>query len=285
MRLSILLAPLSVSAIAISVPQKDYLSSRRCGASITPYEIAAAEAAFSAASAQLKVSEVFNATIPIYWHVICAGDAISEGNISDSQIEANLDVINKDYSASGVRYALEGITRTANASWFANAGPQTSLQADMKKELRQGGANALNIYTVGFRNGPSRGLLGYSTFPSAYQGAPQDDGVVILYSTVPGGDLPKFNLGKTLTHEVGHWVGLYHTFEGGCLEPGDYVDDTPPEALPSFGCPASKHTCTSPGMDLVHNFMDYADDDCMSEFTSGQIARMVSQISTYRLGP
>ena len=118
----------------------------------------------------------------------------------------------------------------------------------MKNTLRQGDASTLNVYTVGFTR--NRKLLGYSTFPKDYATFPTRDGVVINYSTLPGGTYARFNEGGTLTHEAGHWVGLYHTFEGkNCSGPGDYVDDTPAEAEPAYKC-VPRNTCPDrPGED------------------------------------
>ncbi len=83
-----------------------------------------------------------------------------------------------------------------NAQWFAQVGPDSSLQTTMKRSLRKGGAAALNVYTVGFTSGSGEGLLGYSTFPSDYASDPTDDGVVILFSSLPGGSTANYNEGK-----------------------------------------------------------------------------------------
>lgn len=83
--------------------------------------------------------------------------------------------------------------------------------------------------------------------------SPGVDGVVFQYNTVPGGNLTNYNGGRTLTHEVGHWLGLLHTFQGGCKSPGDYVDDTAPQASPTNGCPASRDSCTGDDLpDPIH---------------------------------
>ncbi|KAG8715633.1 hypothetical protein FRC11_002185 [Ceratobasidium sp. 423] len=153
----------------------------------------------------------------------------------------------------------------------------------MKKLLRKGGAADLNIYTVGFKGGPGKGLLGYATLPFFYGSDPKDDGVVIQYSTVPGGSYADYNQGKTLTHELGHWLGLYHTFQGdSCSGPGDRVDDTPPEETPTAGCPKKKNTCPGGDVDPIHNYMDYSYDSCMNQFTPGQFKRIKDQVKQYR---
>lgn len=115
---------------------------------------------------------------------------------SDSQITRQIAVLNEDYGASGLGFTLAGTTRTVNAQWFNGVGPDSSLQTTMKRQLRQGGVNALNVYTVAFGRAVDEGLLGYATFPSDYSSNPTDDGVVMLYAALPGGSAQGFNLGR-----------------------------------------------------------------------------------------
>lgn len=129
--------------------------------------------------------------------------AISGGYIPDSQIADQISVLNADYADSGYSFTLAQTTRTLNADWFNNAGPGNDQQTAMKSALRVGGAATLNLYSVGFVSGSGQGLLGYATFPSSYAGAPKDDGVVFLYSSVPEGTTANYNLRRTVTHEVG----------------------------------------------------------------------------------
>ncbi|KAK0212074.1 metalloprotease [Desarmillaria ectypa] len=260
---------------------------RTCGSYINPTYIIATEAQFLIDSARQTfdtanvASRHSSAPINVYLHIICQNATI--GNVSDTQITDQMKVLNRAFSSTGLSYVLAGTTRTVNSDWFDNTGPGNSQQTAMKKALRQGGKADLNIYTVGFTSSSTIGVLGYSAFPWKYTSAPTDDGVVVLFSSLPGGSIHNYNFGHTVSHEVGHWVGLYHTFEGGCSDSGDYVSDTPAEASPASGCPSGRDTCTgSSGADPIHNYMDYSYDSCMTEFTAGQATRKKMQVQTYR---
>ncbi|KAF8076085.1 metalloprotease [Lyophyllum atratum] len=253
---------------------------RACGTVTSDADFATMEKDFAAK--KVPVGDVSTeSTLRIYWHVVSKDTTLSGGNIPDSQIASQVNVMNNAYASMGYSWTLAGTTRTVNSDWFNNAGPDTTQQDAMKNALRQGGAADLNVYSVGFTSGSGAGLLGYATFPSSYSSAPKDDGVVILFSSVPGGTAAPYNLGQTLTHEAGHWVGLYHTFQGGC-NGGDSVSDTPAESSAAFGCPTGRDTCGAAGVDPIHNFMDYTDDACMNQFTAGQSTRAHSQMATYR---
>ncbi|KAG8683603.1 hypothetical protein FRC09_015969 [Ceratobasidium sp. 395] len=256
---------------------------RSCGSESGLDFIQAAEAHFATAKLSEGKEPSCGGKLKVYWHVIRAGTTLAEGNVPDSQIKASIKATNSHLSKTGLSLELAKIDRTTNPTWFNYVAPRLPTNTAMKKLLRKGGAADLNIYTVGFKGGPGKGLLGYATFPSSYAGNKTDDGVVIQYATLPGGTYPNYNEGKTLTHELGHWLGLYHTFQGdSCKGPGDYVSDTPPEETPTAGCPKDKDTCPGGGKDPIHNYMDYSYDACMNQFTPGQAKRIKQQIGTYR---
>ena len=256
----------------------------------TEAEVAAAEATLDARLDELGLSQkdlrgTAAIDIPVVFHVIRSGTAVSQGNLSDATVAAQVGQLNKAFrgreSGPGVRtgfkFTLSQTTRTTNADWF-NLSYGGSDEIAMKNTLRQGGAGTLNLYSARL----SGGLLGWATFPSGYAGNPDYDGVVILDKSVPGGSAAPYNDGDTGTHEVGHWLGLFHTFQGGCGGSGDQVADTAPESSPAFGCPAGRDTCSGGGVDPIKNYMDYTDDDCMDMYTLGQKQRMKAQYAAFR---
>jgi Pregnancy-associated plasma protein-A len=238
------------------------------------------------ASAKGRAGARFKATVPVYFHVITDG---AKGNLTDAQIAAQMKVLNATYAGAeggattGFSFTLAGVTRTDNAAWF-NAKPGGVDEHSMKRALHQGGANALNLYST-----TAAGYLGWAYLPDVTTKPGQEylDGVVIDWESMPGTSTTyagKYDQGETATHEVGHWLNLEHTFYGGCSAKGDFVDDTPAEKTPTSGCPAGKDTCSAPGLDPIHNYMDYSYDSCYTEFTAGQTQRMRDAWLFYRAG-
>ncbi|KAF8900805.1 metalloprotease [Mucidula mucida] len=219
------------------------------------------------------------ASIDVFFNVIYADKTMRRGYVAQEQITDQMTVLNRAFVNSGLSFNLVNTEYVRNADWFSHASHKSRQQRKMKEQYREGNESTLNIYTVGLE---SVAELGYATFPYSYAKNPDDDGVVILHSSLPGGTKSDYNLGKLLIHEVGHWVGLYHTFQGECSAKGDEVADTPAERTPTFGCPERKDTCDAPGLDPIHNYMDYSDDACSTEFTPGQIDRLQAQMRTYR---
>jgi hypothetical protein len=222
------------------------------------------------------------ASITTYVHIIL--DDNGNGGPTNQMLNDQIAVLNSAYSSWGYSFDVVATTETRNSAWYT-AGYNTTAERQMKQTLRQGSADDLNMYF----NNMGGGLLGWATFPSSYASNPSMDGVVILTASMPGGSAYPYNEGDTATHEVGHWMGLYHTFQGGCKDgsnAGDYVADTPAERSAAYGCPSGRDSCKGkfPGLDPIENYMDYTDDSCMFLFSAGQASRMDQMWATYRAG-
>lgn len=208
-------------------------------------------------------------------------------NISVAQIQSQIDVLNKDFAATNtdynstttynavksgnikIRYELETVVRkaTSKKSWPIN---------DAMKISKRGGIDAtspettLNIWVCTL----SKNILGYAQFPG---GDPATDGVVILNTAfgTTGSAAAPFHLGRTTTHEVGHYFNLRHIW-GDANCGNDFVDDTPLHNTANYGCPAAGHlsTCAGTPVEMTMNYMDYTDDACMYMFSLNQSARM-----------
>jgi hypothetical protein len=235
-------------------------------------------------AAKGKGNKQFRATVPVYVHVVTAG---AVGNLTGEQIAGQIDVLNLTYAGgeggarSGFSFQLAGVTRTDNAAWFY-AGPGGTAEHTMKQTLRRGGAGTLNLYST-----TAGDYLGWAYLPSIVDkpGQAYLDGVVVDWESIRGTSTTyagRYDEGETGTHEVGHWLNLEHTFYGGCNAKGDFVDDTPAQRSPTNGCPEGKDTCRQPGLDPIHNYMDYSFDSCYTEFTAGQVQRMQDAWLHYR---
>jgi hypothetical protein len=211
---------------------------------------------------------VAGGNIPVYVHVI---HTASEGNVSDGDIAQQITVLNRNYAGrnysgaivsgaanTGYTFTLAGTDRRKNNKWFRMT-PGSGAEAQAKAALAINPGGALNLYICK----PGQNLLGWAVFPWTGQAGTSMDGVVVHYGSLPNGYLSPYNLGGTASHEVGHYLGLYHTFQGGCdggncSGAGDLVCDTPSQASPTSGCPEGRNSCPETGLDPIHNYMDYS---------------------------
>ena len=221
------------------------------------------------------------------FHVIRSNSGA--GNVTNAQIDAQMAVLNNAFRGDSspaaaptpFRFRLASVDRTNNTDWYnwGHPGTDPSDDNDAKQALHQGSTRTLNIYTANLEGG----LLGYAYFPVP---SPQYlDGVVLLNESLPGGSAAPYNEGDTATHEIGHWLNLYHTFENGCATPGDRVNDTPyqDDGDNIFSCNTALDSCPAkPGNDPVKNFMSYGDDPCLNRFSAGQATRMTNAWNALR---
>lgn len=244
-------------------------------------------------------------TIPIVFHIVSNNQSL----ITDAQIMAQLDTINRDYAGtngsssrvpshfrslfgqSGIQFCLAQRTPdnkiTSGIERYSTNRSTFDYTNNLVKHAESGGADAwdtdryLNIWVSDLAGG----TLGYATFPA--DGVPDEQGVVIDFGSLPGGIVTGYNQGKTLTHELGHYFSLYHIWgdDNGACTGTDEIDDTPNQANSTSTCPSGiltdNCTRTAPGV-MYQNYMDYTSDGCLIMFTKQQVARMETAFDTYR---
>ncbi|RYP08946.1 hypothetical protein DL764_001557 [Monosporascus ibericus] len=234
-----------------------------------------------------------NINIPIHLHGVLDPEADSE-SITAESLRAQLDVMNQAYGPYGIQFTLLTMDRVTdsrlanfNTSFFRD--PEADqYRLNYLKTTRKGDYSELNIWLY---TSLGDGLNGVCTLPQANYPVEElwRDGCHVAAGTMPGGDRERYNVGFTAVHETGHWLGLLHPWGGGdgdCDGAGDGVDDTPPQSMPVFGCPATQqNSCPDrTGVDSADNYMDYADDTCYDaqKFTVGQQIRMHSSYTQLR---
>ncbi|KAH6994703.1 metalloprotease [Fusarium venenatum] len=236
-------------------------------------------------------------TVDVHFHI--ASTKEHENLITDTIVEAQWDVLHRSFAKYDINLVLNSTERVvddmAGQSFFLYEGPDkgwvkyTDEENEFYQKTRRGGYDALNLY---FFSDYSPGATGYCNWPTVIAEGDEltfaRDSCQLSGLTMPGitpeqGAFEEWNLGHLAVHETGHWFGLNHTFTGGCSEPGDFVDDTPSQLTQIYGCPTGSDSCPDkPGIDPIHNFMGYTEDNCTNEFTPGQKRRMFETFFGFR---
>ncbi|MCJ1314575.1 hypothetical protein MMC25_008257 [Agyrium rufum] len=246
-----LCAWLANGAIAAAVAsQPAYV---RCGTPHPPVELVAEAEAM--AKRPLPNAAAVAINVNTYFHVVTTTAA--KGSISQTQLNNQVAYMNSAYAPANVKFTLVSSDFTVNNNWATG-----NYDSQMKPALRKGTYKDLNVYFLSDLGGGLLGICNFPTNASPGSSAYEQDGCDVLAQSVPGGTVAQYNLGGSAAHEVGHWFGLFHVFQGqACSGAGDSVSDTPIQSTATSGCPSSKDSCpNSAGLDNIHNYMDYSTD-------------------------
>lgn len=230
--------------------------------------------------------------VPVAFHII--QNSSGKNTVTLEQLNQQIDALNAGFAGVAV-FSLSSVETSVNDGWF-ECQYASEPYNQMIANLHAGDARTLNVYLYEPYRVTPGDSLGYSGYPWEYSSDPENDGISLAYNTVPGSSDARYNQGKTLVHEAGHWLGLFHTFEppdpssplsasnNGCKGRGDWISDTPAEKVAHYSCSKRRDTCPSKGFDPLSNYMNYTDDPCLTEFTPRQLARVRKMWSVYRAG-
>ena len=219
--------------------------------------------------------------IKVYFHVI--RDNNGNGDVSDATLDQQITILNNSFGGNTggantpFRFVKACVNRVSNTTWYNMSNPGSQQETAAKTALHRGGATDLNFYTI------NDASSAWARFPWEYDAFPVLDGIVVPHTLMPGGGRQHFDLGDIAVHEVGHWLGLWHTFQGGCSATNDQVADTPAHTDVVATCQTGLDTCpTRAGLDPIDSSMSNASDACKMRFTAGQSSRMDTTYSQYR---